>query len=77
MVPIQPDPATGAGISFLRLRAVCERTGLGKTSIHELQKVGRFPRGQHVAGTRNVVWPSHLIDAWVREQLASAEMAEA
>jgi prophage regulatory protein len=54
---------------ILRLPAVKEATGLGRTKIYDLMKVGRFPKAHRIAGANVVGWDSLEIEAWVSEQL--------
>jgi predicted DNA-binding transcriptional regulator AlpA len=77
MTELTPNPTTGAGVSLLRLAAVKERTGLGRTALYDLMNRGLFPAARHVEGTRVSVWPSHEVDAFVARQLAPRELAEA
>ena len=46
-------------IHMLRLSQVVERTGLGKTTLCELQKEGRFPRSAHLTGHDRVKYERH------------------
>lgn len=54
---------------ILRLPAVKNATGLGRTKIYELMKEGRFPKARRIAGAQAVGWDSLEIDAWITEQL--------
>jgi prophage regulatory protein len=54
-------------IRMLRLSQVVEKTGLGKTSIYELQKEGRFPRSVHVTG-HSVRWIEAEVETWLVQQ---------
>jgi len=54
-------------IRMLRLSQVVEKTGLGKTSIYELQKQGRFPRSVNLTG-HSVRWIEAEIEAWLTRQ---------
>jgi len=67
-----PDQNSGAGVSLLRLAAVKERTGCGRTLIYDLVNKGDFPAPRHIAGTRVSVWPSNEVDAWISRQLSGA-----
>lgn len=66
----KPEPhSTGKTTTkLLRLAEVTERTGLGKTKIYELQKVGRFPMRVRVTSTA-VRWVDSEVEAWVAEQV--------
>lgn len=54
---------------ILRLPAVKDATGLGRTKIYELMKEGSFPKARRIAGAQAVGWDSLEIDAWIAEQL--------
>jgi len=54
-------------IRMLRLSQVVERTGLGKTSIYELQKSGRFPRRVHLTD-HCVRWIEAEVETWLMQQ---------
>jgi len=53
----------------MRLPAVKAATGLGRTSIYDLMKEGRFPKSRRIAGAHAVGWDSLEIEAWIAEQL--------
>lgn len=50
---------------FLRLPAVKDITGLGKTSIYALIKDGRFPQPTKILGTRASGWRETEVLAYV------------
>lgn len=51
---------------LLRLRDVCRITGLSKTKLYGLIKLGEFPRQYHLAPpSRLVGWKSCEIEVWV------------
>lgn len=52
-----------------RLPTVKARTGLGRTTIHDLMKEDLFPKSRRIAGVRAVGWDSLEIEAWISEQL--------
>ena len=54
---------------ILRLPAVKNATGLGRTKIYELMKEGRFPKARRIAGALAVGWDSREFDACITEQL--------
>jgi predicted DNA-binding transcriptional regulator AlpA len=58
-------------VRFLRLRAVQERVGLGKTKIYALIKGGDFPPPRHEG--RICYWPDSEIHAWQMARLAQTE----
>jgi prophage regulatory protein len=50
--------------ALLRLSQVVEKTGLGKTSIYELQKQGRFPRSVNLTG-HCARWIEAEVETWL------------
>ena len=61
-------PTTPARL--LRLPAVMERTGLGKSSVYAGMAAGTFPTPVRL-GTRGVAWKESEIDAWVNSLQAA------
>jgi len=59
---------------MLRLSQVVERTGLGKTTLYELQKVRRFPRSVHMTA-HSVRWIEAEVETWLMQQ-ARARISE-
>lgn len=57
---------------LLRLPAVLERTGLGKSSVYTAMASKKFPTPVRL-GTRGVAWRESEIDAWV-QSLQTAEI---
>lgn len=57
---------------IMRIAAVKEATGLGKTTIYDLMKEGRFPRARRIAGAHAVGWDSLEVEAWIAKQLGEA-----
>lgn len=56
--------------SLLRLPAVCERTGLPKTTIYRLIREGKFPAPIPLAG-RTRAWDSTAVDGWIAACIAA------
>ncbi len=52
-----------------RLPTVKIRTGLGRTTIYDLMKDGRFPKSHRIAGAHAVGWDSREVEAWIAAQL--------
>jgi prophage regulatory protein len=52
---------------MLRLKQVLERTGLGKTTIYELQKSALFPHSVPLTA-RSVRWLESEVDAWLAKR---------
>jgi prophage regulatory protein len=62
-------------ISLKRLQAVQHQTGLVRSSLYALIKLGKFPAGIKITGARAVGWPSNLVDAWVNSRIAASTSA--
>jgi prophage regulatory protein len=58
-------------ISFLRLKQVKERTGLGRSSIYAQISAGKFP-AQINLGARAVGWVDEDISAWMARRIAES-----
>ena len=59
-------------VSFLNVRAVCERCGISRPTLYRLLK-GDFPRPCYPGGIKTPRWRSDSIAAWIdRESEASA-----
>jgi len=56
-----------------RLPTVKERTGLGRTTIYDLMKEGRFPKSRRIARAHAVGWDSLEIEAFIAEQLGEVD----
>ena len=53
---------------LLRLPAVQERTGFGKSSIYAAVKSGKFPAPYRLSA-RAVAWKSEDVDRWICERV--------
>ena len=51
-----------------RIRAVCKRTGLSRSSVWVYVKNKQFPAPTRI-GARAVAWPSYEVDAWIRDKI--------
>ena len=60
-------------ITLIRLPAVLERTGLGRSMLYELMERAEFPRPVKIAGGRLNFWSDKEVDDWVAERLAQRE----
>ena len=49
------------------------KTGLGRTTIYDLMKSGRFPKSRRIAGAHAVGWDSLEVEAWIAEQLGECQ----
>jgi prophage regulatory protein len=56
-------------IRFLRLPQVIDATGLGKTTIYELQGQGDFPMRVKITA-HSVAWVEAEVDAWLAQRVA-------
>jgi prophage regulatory protein len=54
--------------SFLRVGAVCRRTGLSVATIYRREAEGTFPRRKRL-GPKMVAWYETDIDRWVADPL--------
>ena len=59
---------------FLSISAVREATSLGRTSIYDGIKNGKFPRPCKL-GVRRVAWVASEIDAYLAERIAERAVA--
>jgi prophage regulatory protein len=64
LVPVGP-------IRILRIRAVCERTGLSPSSIWRGTRRGEFPAARRW-GSKSVGWLSSEVDAWIASRPLSS-----
>jgi predicted DNA-binding transcriptional regulator AlpA len=67
--------------TFLRLEAVKQATGLGRSTIYDLmaEKPPRFPRPVKPGGenAKAVAWLASEVAAWQREKIAARDSAAA
>lgn len=59
-------------IALLRLPAVTQLTGYGRSSIYSLIKQGKFPAPVALAGGGAVAWRSGEVRAWIEAQSKKA-----
>lgn len=59
-------------LTFLRLRQVKERLGLGKTTIYARIAEGTFPKPVSLGG-RAVAWVEAEVTAWMHARIASRD----
>ncbi|BDN92086.1 DNA-binding protein [Aeromonas caviae] len=63
-------------IRFIRIRAVCEKTGLSKSSIYDLMTQGRFPQTVRLSEAgRCVAFVESEIDDWMASRIAARNVA--
>lgn len=66
-----PNGTSAAAPSkFLRFRAVHERTGLSRSTIWRLERVGAFPRHRRLSANA-VGWVEEEIDGWMLSRAAA------
>ena len=61
--------------TLLKLRDVRGTTGLSKTAIYKLQRIGQFPRAVRI-GARAVAWSETEIARWVSDRIAERDGAQ-
>ena len=58
---------------FMRLPAVKQAVGLGRTAIYEKVKTGEFPAPYSLSNNgRAVAWASDEIDRWIESRIQAA-----
>jgi prophage regulatory protein len=68
MAMSEPLPSHAAIIEIIRLPQVCKMTGLGKTTIYELELTNRFPKRIKI-GIRAVGWLNAEIREWLAKRI--------
>src|SRR6202043_2494307 len=66
-------PRVGS-VRMIKLARVVEMTGLGKTTIYELQKDGRFPMRVQLT-SNSVRWVEEEVLAWLTQRTAEHRVA--
>lgn len=62
---------------FMRLPAVKQAVGLGRTAIYEKIKAGEFPAPYQLSNNgRAVAWASDEIDRWIESRIQAAGVAK-
>jgi prophage regulatory protein len=57
--------------ALLRLPSVIARTGLRRSTIYRLARIGEFPR-PIALGSRVSAWPSDEVDAWISARISAS-----
>lgn len=70
----KPNTPTPQEVRFIRLKEVCQKTGLGKSSIYALKAEGKFPATVSLCG-RAVAFVEAEVDQWLAERLAERAAA--
>ena len=60
--------STGS-VKLLRLPAVMEMIGLGRSTVYHLVQAKKFPQPTRVAVPKMTVWSSDVIEKWVQTKL--------
>jgi prophage regulatory protein len=60
-------------IRFLRLPQVIDATGLGKTTIYDLQGQGDFPMRVKITA-HSVAWVEAEVEAWLAQRVAKGRV---
>jgi prophage regulatory protein len=60
---------------MLRLKEVIERTGLGKTTIYQMQRMAKFPHSVMMT-SRSVRWIEAEIETWLEQRAGSRKSRE-
>ena len=71
----QPIPVVQPRDRLIRISEVCHLTGLGKTSIYDLMKKGRFPVRIKFSA-RAAMWPESAVMAWIQATAAEAQTTQ-
>jgi prophage regulatory protein len=58
---------------FLRLSAVREATGLGRSTIYRLVAAGKFPKPLEILSSHTVAFLESEIGEWQRERISARE----
>ena len=60
--------------ALLNIHGVTAKTGLSKSRVYQLVRLGKFPRPRRVEDGR-VCWLDSLVDTWIAERWESAPVA--
>lgn len=60
---INPD------IHLMRLKQVCAKTGIARSTIYKMMAEGTFPKSIKVTA-KSVAFPSNQIDQWIAARIA-------
>ena len=61
---------------LLRIDAVSECIGMGRSWIYQKMKEGSFPKSVKVGGGRSTAWSQKSIDAWITAQVEQSQKVE-
>ena len=65
-----------AALSLWRLPVVQRTTGLSRSTVLEMVRVGKFPKPIR-SSTRCVAWLSSEVKSWIAERIAASRKATA
>jgi prophage regulatory protein len=65
------EPGPNSPIKFLRLPAVCDRTGLSISQVYRLQAAGQFPRRVKLA-LSTAAWIESEVQQWCADRIAAS-----
>jgi prophage regulatory protein len=72
MAMSEPLPSHAAIIEIIRFPQVSKMTGLGKTTIYELELADRFPKRIKI-GIRAVGWLNSEIKEWLAKRIENRQ----
>jgi prophage regulatory protein len=61
-----------SGMRYIRFKELRQRVPLGRTTIWNMIREGRFPRSRRI-GKAAMAWLDTEVDEWIRKQAGSAE----
>lgn len=61
-------------IALLNVHGVTSKTGISKSRIYQLVRIGKFPRPRKVEDGR-VVWLASMVEDWITERWETAPAA--
>ena len=64
-------------VKLLRLPAVMEMAGFGRSTVYQLVRVKKFPEPTRVTVPKMTVWSSDVIEKWVQTQLVDGNTCSA
>lgn len=70
-LPLAPPPR--AGKRLLRVREVCMRIGVGRTTVYAMVRVGSFPPPKRL-GVRTVAWLESEVDSWIDSRVPGSDL---
>ncbi|MGL5289311.1 MAG: helix-turn-helix transcriptional regulator [Aeromonas sp.] len=62
--------ATAPEMRFIRMKEVCAKVGLAKSTLWELVARGQFPQKVYL-GERTIAFIESEVDAWMAERIAA------